>query len=164
MHVRERDIHEALVSRQKDEQSVIGYQYTLRPILLIVPRGSPEGVLAARLKEAENLRARFNNCEEGVLMARALKDVAVRDLIYRTSADFTAALRDILEKTPEGKLTPPEQTRQGIEFYAICAKKQSTSEVPGIREVREEMQNKHFVERGKSYLKELRAGAMIEYR
>ena len=93
-----------------------------------------------------------------------MKDVAVRDLIYRTSADFTAGLREILEKTAEGKLTPPERTQQGIELYAICAKKQSTSEMPGKREVREEMLNKRFVEQGKTYLKELRAGAMIEYR
>jgi peptidyl-prolyl cis-trans isomerase SurA len=162
--IRERDIHDTLVSRRKEDQPVVGYEYTLRPILLIVPRGSPEAVIAARRKEAENLRARFQNCEEGVTMARQLKDVAVRDMIYRTSADFTAGLRDILEKTAEGKLTPPEQTQQGIELYAICSKKETTSEMPGKREVREEMMNKRFVEQGKSYLKELRANAMIEYR
>jgi peptidyl-prolyl cis-trans isomerase SurA len=162
--IRERDIHDTLVSRRKDDQSAVGYEYTLRPILLIVPRGSPEGVLAARRKDADSLRARFQNCEEGITMARQLKDVAVRDPIYRTSADLTAQLREIIDKTPEGKLTPPEQTQQGIELYAICGKKQSTTEVPGKREVREEMMNQRFVEQGKNYLKELRAGAMIEYR
>jgi peptidyl-prolyl cis-trans isomerase SurA len=162
--IRERDIHDTLVSRRKDEQSAVGYEYTLRPILLIVARGSSEAVRDARRKEAENLRARFQNCDEGVTLARQLKDVAVRDPIYRTSADFTAQLREILEKTQEGRLTPPEQTQQGIEFYAICAKKQSTSEVPGKREVREELMNQRFVEQGKNYLKELRANAMIEYR
>ena len=162
--IRERDIHDTLVSRRKDEQSAVGYEYTLRPILLIVARGSSEAVRDARRKEAENLRARFQNCEEGVTLARQIKDVAVRDPIYRTSADFTAQLREILEKTQEGRLTPPEQTQQGIEFYAICAKKQSTSEVPGKREVREELMNQRFVEQGKNYLKELRANAMIEYR
>jgi len=162
--IRERDIHDTLVSRRKDEQSAVGYEYTLRPILLIVARGSSEAVRDARRKEAENLRARFQNCEEGVTLARQIKDVAVRDPIYRTSADFTAQLREILEKTQEGRLTPPEQTQQGIEFYAICAKKESTSEVPGKREVREELMNQRFVEQGKNYLKELRANAMIEYR
>jgi peptidyl-prolyl cis-trans isomerase SurA len=162
--IRERDIHDTLVSRRKDEQSAVGYEYTLRPILLIVARGSSEAVRDARRKEAENLRARFQGCDEGITLARQIKDVAVRDPIYRTSADFTAQLREILEKTQEGRLTPPEQTQQGIEFYAICAKKQSTSEVPGKREVREELMNQRFVEQGKNYLKELRANAMIEYR
>jgi peptidyl-prolyl cis-trans isomerase SurA len=164
IQIRERDIHDTLVSRRKDDQAAIGYEYTLRPILLIVARGSSEAVREARRKEAENLRARFQGCEEGVTLARQLKDVAVRDPIYRTSADFTAQLREILEKTQEGRLTPPEQTQQGIEFYAICAKKESTSEVPGKREVREELMNQRFVEQGKNYLKELRANAMIEYR
>jgi peptidyl-prolyl cis-trans isomerase SurA len=162
--IRERDVHEALVSRRKDDEAVVGYEYTLRPILLIVPRGSSDGVRDARRKEAENLRARFQGCEEGITLARQLKDVAVRDPIYRTSAEFTAQLREILEKTAEGRLTPPEQTQQGIELYAICAKKQSASEVPGKREVREELMNQRFVEQGKNYLKELRANAMIEYR
>jgi peptidyl-prolyl cis-trans isomerase SurA len=163
-HVRERDIHDALVSRRKDDQPAVGYEYMLQPILLIVPRGSPEGVLAARRKEAEGLRARFQNCDEGVAMARGMKDVAVRDPVYRTSADLTAQLREILDKTPEGRLTPPEETRQGIELYAICNKKETTSEVPGKREVREEMMNKRFAAQAKRYLKELRANAMIEYR
>jgi peptidyl-prolyl cis-trans isomerase SurA len=162
--IRERDIHDTLASRRKDDQPAVGYEYTLRPILLIVPRGSAEGVIAARQREAEGLRARFQNCEEGIKLARALKDVAVRDPVYRTSADLTAQLREILEKTQEGRLTPPEQTRQGIELYAVCAKKQSTSEVPGKREVREEMMNERFAAQGKAYLKELRAGALIEYR
>jgi peptidyl-prolyl cis-trans isomerase SurA len=162
--IREKDIHDTLVSRRKDDQPAVGFEYTLRPILLIVPRGSPEAVIAARRRDAENLRARFENCEEGIRLARGLKDVAVRDPVYRTSADFTAQLREILDKTQEGRLTPPEQTRQGIELYAVCSKKQSTSEMPGKREVREEMMNERFVAQGKSYLKELRAGALIEYR
>jgi peptidyl-prolyl cis-trans isomerase SurA len=161
--IRERDIHDALVSRRKDDQPAIGYEYTLRPILLIVPRGSAEGVFAARVREAENLRGRFQNCEEGIALARGLKDVAIRDPVYRTSADLTTQLLAILEKTPEGRLTPPEQTRQGIELYAVCGRKESTSEVPGKREVREEIMNERFAAQGKAYLKELRAGAMIEY-
>ena len=107
---------------------------------------------------------RFENCDDGIRLARGLKDVAVRDPVYRTSAELTAQLRDILEKTQQGRLTPPEVTKQGIELYAICDKKQSTSEVPGKREVREEILNERFAQQGKNYLKELRAGAMIEYR
>ena len=161
--IRERDIIEKVQSSQKDGPAV-GYEYTLRPILLIVPRGAGENEIAARHKEAEGLRNRFQNCEEGVRLARGLKDVAVRDAVYRTSGELSAALRDLLEKTPEGKLTPPEVTRQGIELYAICRKREASSELPGKREARESMMNERFVAEGKAYLKELRAGAMIEYR
>ena len=35
------------------------YDYTLRPILFVVPRGSPPAAFEARAKEAEALRAQF---------------------------------------------------------------------------------------------------------
>ncbi len=162
--IRERDILDTLQSRRKDEQAAVGYEYTLRPLLFIIPRGSSEEVIAARKREAEGLRTRFQSCDEGIRFVRGLKDVAVRDPIIRTSADLTAQMRGILDNTPEGRLTPPEITQQGIELFALCRKRETASELPGKREVREEMMNEKFVAQGKSYLKELRAGAMIEYR
>lgn len=162
--IRERDILDTLLSARKDDQPAVGYEYTLRPILLIIPRGSSEEVIAARHREAEGLRNRFQSCDEGLRLARGLKDVAVRDQVIRTSAELTAQLREILDNTPEGKLTAPEKTEQGIELYALCKKRQTSSELPGKREVREKILQDRFVEQGKRYLKELRAGSMIEYR
>jgi peptidyl-prolyl cis-trans isomerase SurA len=162
--IRERDILDTLQSGKKEDQPAVGYEYTLRPILLIIPRGSAEDVIAARNREAEGLRNRFQNCDEGIRLARGLKDVAVRDPIIRTSADLTAQMREILDNTPEGRLTSPEKTQQGIELYALCRKRQTNSELPGKREAREKILQERFVEQGKRYLKELRAGSMIEYR
>jgi peptidyl-prolyl cis-trans isomerase SurA len=163
-NIRERDILDTLHSTRKDDQRPVGYEYTLRPILLIVPRGSSEEVIAARRREADGLRTRFQGCEEGIRLARGLRDVAVRDPIIRTSGDLTAQMREILDNTQEGRLTAPETTQQGIELFALCSKRQTTSELPGKREAREKILNERFVEQGKRYLKELRSGAMIEYR
>lgn len=162
--VREKDILDTLQSTRKEDQPAVGYEYTLRPILLIVPRGSSEEVVAARKREAEGLRNRFQSCDEGIRLARGLRDVAVRDMIIRTSSELTAQLREILDNTAEGKLTAPETTQQGIELYALCRKRQIASELPGKREVREKILQERFVEQGKRYLKELRSSAMIEYR
>ena len=162
--IRERDILDTLKSEKKDDQPSVGYEYTLRPILLIVPRGSPEEVMAARRREAEGLRSRFQNCDEGIRLARGLRDVAVRPAVIRTSGDLTAQLREILDNTPEGRLTSPETTQEGIELFALCRKRTTTSELPGKREVREKILQERFVEQGKRYLKELRAQAMIEHR
>ena len=38
--------------------TTVSYDYTLRPILFVVPRGSPPAAFEARAKEAEALRAR----------------------------------------------------------------------------------------------------------
>jgi len=162
--IREKDILQTLQSEQKDGKPAVGYEFTLRPILLIVPRGSGEEVIAARKREADGLRTRFQNCDEGLRLARGLKDVAVRDPVIRTSGDLTAQLREVLENTPEGHLTSPETTGQGIELFALCNKREVNSELPGKRELREKILQGRFEEQSKSYLKELRAGAMIEYK
>jgi peptidyl-prolyl cis-trans isomerase SurA len=120
----DKDILAKLDPGKSQEASGTAYEYTLRPILFVVPRGSQPAVIEARRREAEALRARFQGCEEGVALARGLRDVAVRARVVKSSTDFSPALRDILDKTELGKLTAPETTPQGIELYAVCSKKQ----------------------------------------
>jgi peptidyl-prolyl cis-trans isomerase SurA len=110
------------------------------------------------------LRNQFQNCEEGLRLARGLKDVAVRDPIIRSSADFQAAQREVLNSTPVGRLTPPDVTMQGIELFAVCEKKESKGgDTPTKREAREKIVQDRFATQAKRYLEELRKQAMIEY-
>jgi peptidyl-prolyl cis-trans isomerase SurA len=165
MQISEKDILARLESRNPDQKSAPSYDYTLRPILFLVPRGSPDSLRDTRRKEAEALRARFQGCEEGIFLARSLRDVAVRAPITRSSADLSPELRDILEKTEIGKLTSPEVTQQGIEVYALCSKKPASSDnAIGKREAREELFSAQFQTHSKRFLKELRSQAMIEYK
>lgn len=152
------------VTDNKPEES-IGYDYTLRPILMIIPPGSPESFVEARRRDAESLRARFQNCEEGLAFARALKDVAVREPVSRSSADLPLELRKLLDGVEIGKLTPPETTKLGIEMFAICAKKESSAEnTPGKRRAREAIVAERYEQLSKQYLNEVRRGAMLEYK
>ncbi len=128
----------ALETRKKDDKDA-GYEYTLRPILFIVPKGSPPTAFEAKRREAEALKARFQNCEEGITFARGLRDVAVRAPVIRNSADLPAPLRGVLDGIQIGRLTNPEQTAQGIEVFALCGKKESKADSPGKREVRDEI-------------------------
>jgi peptidyl-prolyl cis-trans isomerase SurA len=163
LQVGEKDILPALDGTKSDDS--VGYDYTLRPILFLVPSGSADGIVDARKREAEALRGRFQGCEEGITFARALKDVAVRDQVIRSSADIPPELRKVLEGIEVGRLTTPEVTKFGIEMFAICAKKESSAEnTPGRRKARESMVAQRFEERSKQYLKELRRGAMLEYK
>jgi peptidyl-prolyl cis-trans isomerase SurA len=148
----------------KSDDSV-GYDYTLRPILFVVPPGSPDTLVDGRKREAEALRGRFQGCDEGIAFARALKDVAVREQVVRSSADIPPEQRKVLEGIEVGRLTPPEVTKFGIEMFAICAKKESAADnTPGKRQVRESMMAERYEQRSKQYLQELRRGAMLEYK
>jgi peptidyl-prolyl cis-trans isomerase SurA len=162
LQVGEKDIFEA--REKKPDGKDVGHEYLLRPVVLVVPRGSSPALIETRKKEADNLRARFQDCGTGVPFARALRDVAVREPIRRNSADLSPQLRESLSKIEIGRLTPPEVTNSGIEMFAVCERKETASETPGKRQVRDEMFSERFQAQGASYLKELRAGAMIEYR
>jgi len=160
----EKDVMAKLGSSSPDAPAM-GYDYTLRPILFVVPRGSPDGTAEARRKEAEALRARFTNCEDGIRIARSMRDVAVRSQTTRSSADLQPQLREMLEKTEIGKLTPPEMTTQGVELYAVCRREPSSSDnTPDKKKVRDALMNEQFEAKGKAYMKELRSQAMIEHR
>jgi peptidyl-prolyl cis-trans isomerase SurA len=143
--------------------TTVSYDYTLRPILFVVPRGSPPAAFEARAKEAEALRAQFQSCEEGIALARNVRFVAVRAPVTKNSAELPAALRDILTRTEVGRLTPPETTQQGVEVYAVCGRKQGENALEK-KEARDQLYNEAFESRAKAFLKELRSQAMIEYK
>jgi peptidyl-prolyl cis-trans isomerase SurA len=159
----DQDVAARLAAKNRDDANVVGYDYTLRPILFVVPRGSPPAAFEARTKEAEALRGRFQSCDEGIALARGLRYVAVRPQVVKSSAELPTALREVMAKTELGRLTAPETTQQGIEVYALCGKRQSEN-APAKKEVRDEMYNETFETLSKKLLKELREQAMIEYR
>lgn len=158
----EKDIFEAELN--SNDQKETGIEYTLHPITFVVPRGSPANAVETRKREAEALRQRFQSCNTGLPFARALREVVVRPPIRRNSADLSPALRDILAKVEIGKVTPPEVTAGGVEVFALCEKKETNSDSPTKRKVRDEIFQRRFQAQADRYLKELRGQAMIEYK
>ena len=164
LEIRDKDVEAQMQLHKPDEKSEVGYEYIMRPVVFIVPRGSPDAAYEARKREAEALRSRFQNCSDGVTFARALPDVAVRDQVSKFSADLAQQLRQILDGTAVGHLTPPEQTAEGIQLFAVCAKKETKSDTPEMKEIREQMFQQKFGAQAKRYLETLRRQAMIEYK
>jgi peptidyl-prolyl cis-trans isomerase SurA len=164
LQIGESDIANAMRGRAEADKDSAGYIYTLYPITLVAERGQNDSAVDARRREAENLRGRFTSCSEGLAMVRALRNVAVREPVHRSSADLPPQLRDLLGNMEVGRLTTPEVTAQGLQMFALCEKKQSNGESVAKREVREEIFNKRFAAEGKKYLEEIRKQAMIEYK
>ena len=164
LQVAESDIAKALRESSESQTAAVGYVYTLYPITILVGRGSPEGAIDGKRREAENLRSRFLTCNQGLPLARALRDVAVREPINRSSADLAPQLRELLGSMEVGRLTAPEVTPQGLQMFALCAKKESSDDSPAKREAREQIFSKRFESESKKFLEEIRKQAMIEYK
>jgi peptidyl-prolyl cis-trans isomerase SurA len=165
LEIVDKDVEAQLQLHKPGEKATeVGYEYIMRPVVFIVPRGSADAVIEARKREAETLRARFANCTDGIAFARALPDVAVRDQVSKYSADLAQQLREILDSTAVGHLTPPETIADGVQMFAVCAKKETKTDTPGLTEIRNQMFQQKFGAQAKRYLDTLRRQAMIEYK
>jgi peptidyl-prolyl cis-trans isomerase SurA len=163
LEIFDKDILQEMLNKKTDTEASESFDYTLRPILFVVPPGSPPAAFEDRKREAEGLRNRFRSCDDGLPFARALRDVAVRDQIIRSSADVPPELRKGLDSVPVGQLTTPDITKLGIEMFAVCAKDASKADnSPGKRQARESLFNEKFEQQSKKYLQDLRRAALIE--
>lgn len=160
--VGEKDVQQAMGG--DDKQATDSFEYEMRPVVLIVARGASPSVIEARRKEAEALRERVQSCAEANTIFKSMQNAAIRNTVVKTSADLPPALREVLDKTPIGRLTAPELTKQGVEMVAMCGRKPTTADTPKKREIREKMYSEKFEAKSKSYLLEVRKAAMIEYR
>lgn len=148
----------------KESDTIVGYVYTLYPVTVIIPGGSPAAVVDGKRREAENLRGRFVGCDTGIKLARALRDVAVREPVTRNSSDLPDQLRDVLAQLEVGRLSAPEATPQGWQMFAMCGKKESSADSPAKKEMRDKLFNDRYETESKKFLEDIRKSAMIEYK
>jgi peptidyl-prolyl cis-trans isomerase SurA len=162
LQVDEKSVLAEIETRKKDDSTpVVGYDYTLQPILFVVPH-TDAALTEARLRDAESLRARFTACDRGLPLARSLSGVVVKEPITKNSSELAPAIRDIIDKTEIGHLTAPETTTQGVELFALCAKKETKANTPEKAQAREKLFAEQFESKAKRYLQDLRRQAMIE--
>jgi len=164
LQVGEKDVVAAVEVSGDDKLQTEAFEYKMQPIVLIVPRGSAPAAVEARHKEAEALRNRVQTCDEANALFKSMQNAAIRETVTKTSADIPAVLREVLDKTPVGHLTPPEVTKQGVEMVALCARNPTTVDTPKKKEIRDKMYAQKYEAKSQSYLQEVRKAAMIEYR
>ncbi|WP_456632351.1 SurA N-terminal domain-containing protein [Bradyrhizobium sp. URHC0002] len=163
LQVGEKDVAAAAQESGEPTQTE-AFEYKLQPIVLIVPRGSAPAAVDLRRKEAETVRERVQTCEQANSYFKSMQNAAIRETVTKTSADIPGPLRELLDKTPVGHLTPPEITKQGVEMVALCDRKPTKIDTPKKREIREKMFTQKYEAKQKSYLNDLRKAAMIECR
>ena len=163
LQVGEKDVAAAAQEGGEASQAE-AFEYKMQPIVLIVPRGSAPAAVDLRRKEAESLRERVQTCEQANSYFKSMQNAAIREAVTKTSADIPGPLRELLNKTPIGHLTPPEVTKQGVEMVALCDRKPTKVDTPKKREIREKMYAQKYEAKSKAYLNDIRKAAMIEYR
>jgi peptidyl-prolyl cis-trans isomerase SurA len=163
LQIGEKEVAAAVKESGEEKSDTAGFEYKMQPIILILPRGSEPAAIETRRKEAEALRTRIQTCDEANAFFKSLPNAAIREAVSKTSADMPAVLREVLDNTPIGHLTPPEVTKQGVEMVVLCERKPTTVDTPKKKEIRDKMFSEKFEAKSKSYLQEVRKSSMIEF-
>jgi peptidyl-prolyl cis-trans isomerase SurA len=95
-------------------------EYILQQVIFVVPTGDRGKKLGQRKKEAEALRARFQNCDSTYDFAKGLVDVSVRDLGRLLEAELPDDWKAQIVATKAGGATVVRTTDRGAEFIAVC--------------------------------------------
>ncbi len=136
-------------------------EYTIRQVIIATPAGATPASLAERGKAAEQLRARFTSCDGGAATVAATPEAVIKEPIVRTSTQLTAGLKQILDKTAVGHLTPPQRSNVGIEMVALCNKGMSHDDTALRTEISDRLLSAHLADAASRRLKEMRSRAVI---
>lgn len=161
LNVTEKDVAEALGGKAENETELS--EYTVRPIVFVIPKQSSKSYDAQRKREAESFRGRLESCDQAETLAKELRDVTVRQ-VKRVDEQQLGNFAEAIAATPVGKATPPRKTPIGYELFAICSKKSIKGSSKESAEVRDQLRNEAGQRFARRKLRDLKSEAMIEYR
>jgi peptidyl-prolyl cis-trans isomerase SurA len=160
LSVSEEEVAAALAKdsgRAKDEAD-----YTLQQVVFVVPIKAAASEVEQRLREAQALRNRFQDCSTGLALARALPDVAVKPPITRNAKTLSETTRKLLDQTQKGRLTTPERSATGYEMIAVCGKDDQVDRMTLHDNVQADLLQDRLSGVGDKLYKKLRATAVVE--
>ena len=159
--VRDADLVAAMNARGQN-MLLKSTQYTMRQVIFVVRRNASDGQKQARVKEAEAMRSRVTSCEQVPEVARQFTEVVTKPAIRRVSSDLAPALQKLLESLPDGRMTPPEVTANGIEIVAICDRREVPADISSNRDLRNELLGQRLQAYEKRILDKMRQTSIIQ--
>lgn len=165
VRIEEADIARAIVKQKKDSKDIeAAVSYTLTQVTFVVPKKASSAQVKRRLNEANRFRSSFKSCNKDLQVARKLQDVAISRLGRRVSTDLPESIAKTLANTPINGLTKPIRGQNGYELYAVCGKKEMGKNIALRTAAEGELKSKKGEALSRTYLRELRAKGVVEYR
>jgi peptidyl-prolyl cis-trans isomerase SurA len=138
-----------------------GIDYKVQQVIFTILDSTNPAATEAKMKAAAQLRTRFTDCDSGLDLARSTEDVAVKEMITRNSLQLSEGLKQLLEKTPVGHLTPPQRTVDGIEMIAVCSKDLSDDDTALRNAISQKLLAAEIDADAAKRLKEMRSYAVV---
>ncbi|WP_420408950.1 SurA N-terminal domain-containing protein [Hoeflea sp.] len=152
-----------MLERGNDKPSTT--EYILQQVIFVVPSNKrSNSTLAARKREADQLRGRYPGCDNAASAVTGLRDVTLRNLGRIMQPQLPPDWKPLIEKTDEGGTTSTRITDRGVEFIVICSAKTVSDDMAAELVFRAENSDEGESEAAKKHLAELRERAVITNR
>ncbi len=141
-----------------------GVELQVQRIVLPIPSGVNQKLIAQRMAEGETLAQRGGGCGQMSANAQTVAGARFDNLGPRTPATIPEPTRSLLLAARDGELLPPTVGTEGVEIWAVCGRKAVAADLERRQSVQAELRQKEFEVMAKKHLKDLRQDAAIEYR
>jgi peptidyl-prolyl cis-trans isomerase SurA len=157
------DLVSKMLERGNDKPSTT--EYILQQVIFVVPSNKrSNATLNARKREAEQLRGRYQGCDNAAAAVTGLRDVTLRNLGRIMQPQLPPDWKPLIEKTKAGEATPARITDRGVEFIVICSSRTVSDDMAAELVFRAEDSEAGESDAAKKLLAQLRERAVIANR
>jgi len=125
-----------------------------------------EGAVARAYVQGESIRKQFSSCSDLAGLAQRSGGAEIERHDGKKAAFFPRDARPLLLQASAGQMLPPIVSPDGVDLYAVCAKKspEAESEDDGASASLAQRRQQEFQIYARRHLKDLRQDALIERR
>lgn len=143
-------------------------EYFLQQVVFVVPESKRAKVTGKRKSEAEASRKRYPGCDQAKVFAATMLDVSIIDIGRVLQPQLPEIWKAEIEKAAVGGTTSPKVTEKGVEYLAVCKKREVSDDLAA--QVVYQAKDLEMAEKdsgnpdSKAYVEELRKKSQIELR
>lgn len=120
--------------------------------------------MAARLNEANALRAQFRGCGSMAALAQGRENARFEDLGFKKPASIAEPTRSLLLNAKDNEMLPANLSAGGVELYAVCGRRTVTLDEEKRQAAENQLTMQEFDKLAQRYMHDLRKDALIEMR
>ncbi|WP_244464435.1 peptidylprolyl isomerase [Candidatus Liberibacter africanus] len=150
---------------QKMKNNTRVHEYLIRIMIFSIPddKIKNEDFINKRMDEAQESRFKFpKDCNNIENFASKIHDVSVSKPQYIVEYDLNPRLQELLKKE-ENNTTDPYVTERGVEYIAICSKKDLNGEIALQEYFKNHNIPTKMEKHSEEYMEKLRSNANIHY-
>ncbi|MFN0263288.1 SurA N-terminal domain-containing protein [Tepidamorphus sp. 3E244] len=160
VRIREQDVLNAMGDSDTPAEELTT-QYELQKIIVILPKDVSQSQLAQRMKTAQTVRSQFQNCDSTHQLTQQFEGVVWDRFGRKVLTVFDPEDQERLKATGDNQMTEPRRTKNALEMYAVCSRREIKDDTAARKEAQSELMNDRGQVLARRLLIDLKQSALI---